>query len=461
MHIKRFQARTMAEALQKVKTEFGPDAVILSVRHPRSGGLRGWFRPSEVEITAAAEPAPTEGVSPPISPAPRAGGAPYPLSSASGRRSGSERGPVSGCLQETRENRQAGPAEPVTSGFRAVSDLHRQLAAHEVDDALAWDLVSAVARVLSAEQMASGDMAEGLVRVLHERGVRLGPAAPRSPGDGAAIALVGPTGVGKTTTAAKLAARRLRRGHRPALVTLDQERIGGVEQLRIFARAMGLPFAAVARPGDLPDAVERLGTPELILDTPGTAPGDAEGIACLGDAMGRIPGITATLVVSAAARDRDLDFALERFGAVPVRQIIVTKLDEAVVQGALLRLALGRSAPIAYFSDGPRVPEDLRTADIPGLVGRICGAAPPRRRAANRSDPTAVPRGAGFVANRNSDRFHRRDCPAVRQIRAENQRVFGSAEEALGRGYRPCKRCGAAAAVENLVPPAPPFSAAI
>lgn len=457
MHIKRFRARTMSEALRKVKAEFGPDAVILSVRHPRSGGLRGWFRPSEVEITAAAEPAPTEGASPPISPAPRVGGAPSPL--ASGRRGGSERGPVSTRRQERSENREAGAAEPVTSGFRAVSDLHRQLAAHEVDDALAWDLVSAVARVLSAEQMASGDMAEGLGRVLQERGVRLGPVPPRSPGNGAAIALVGPTGVGKTTTAAKLAARRLRRGHRPALVTLDQERIGGVEQLRIFARAMGLPFAAVARPGDLPDAVERLGTPELILDTPGTAPGDAEGIARLGDVMGRVPGLTATLVVSAAARDRDLDFALERFGAVSVRQIIVTKLDEAVVQGALLRLALRRWAPIAYFSDGPRVPEDLRTADISGLVGRICGAAPPRRRADPRAEPASVPPGGGFVANRNSDRFHRRDCPAVRQIRPENQRVFGSAEEALACRYRPCKRCGADAAVEHLAPP--PFSAAI
>mgnify|MGYP006271442899 CR=1 FL=1 len=460
MHIKRFHARTMSEALRKVKAEFGPDAVILSVRHPRSGGLRGWFRPSEVEITAAAEPAPTEGASPPISPAPRVGGAPSPLSSASGRRGGSERGSVSTRRQERSEKREAGAAEPVTSGFRAVSDLHRQLAAHEVDDGLAWDLVSAVARVLSAEQMASGDMAEGLGRVLQERGVRLGPVAPRSPGNGAAIALVGPTGVGKTTTAAKLAARRLRRGHRPALVTLDQERIGGVEQLRIFARAMGLPFAAVARPGDLPDAVERLGTPELILDTPGTAPGDAEGIARLGDVMGRVPGLTATLVVSAAARDRDLDFALERFGAVSVRQIIVTKLDEAVVQGALLRLALRRWAPIAYFSDGPRVPEDLRTADIPGLVGRICGAAPPRRRADPRAEPASVAPGGGFVANRNSDRFHRRDCPAVRQIRPENQRVFGSAEEALACRYRPCKRCGADAAVENIAP-SPPFSAAI
>jgi signal recognition particle GTPase len=345
-----------------------------------------------------------------------------------------------------------------------------------VNDALAWDLVETVARELGGKPAAPVQLADMLVRVLRARGVRMGPEATPEEGSNAApkemlgagephaVALVGATGVGKTTAAAKLAARLLRRGRRPALVTMDQERIGGVEQLRIFARAMGLPFASVARPGDLPVALERLETPDLILDTPGTAPGDAEGLARLGDAIHRVPGGRATLLLPASARDRDIDFALERFGALPLSRIIVTKLDEAAVLGALLHLAFRSPVPVAFFSEGPRVPEDLQPADVAGLVHRLCGSAPAKvrpdsshrdAREGRRAGTERPAPKSGFVANRHSDRFHHADCPAARQIRPENRRLFASAAEAEAAGCLPCKRCvGERLKTED---PAPPF----
>lgn len=448
MHIKRFEAPTMPEALRMVKNAFGPDAVILEVRHRGGGGMLGFLRKSRVEITAAADrPVRRTPRIPPAIPK-----SPEPPRETETRRRART---AAACGQPSLPPREP-RREAVEPGMRAVSDLHRRLAAHEVDDALAWELVEAAARILPGGAIPPDGLAKALARVLQSRSVPMGPRDARNPAEPRAVALVGSTGVGKTTTAAKLAARMLARGRRPALLTLDQERIGGVEQLRIFARAMGLPFESVRRPADLPGILERLDTPDLILDTPGTAPRDAEGIARLGDAVHRIPGVDTVLVVAAAARERDLDFALRQFGAVPVHRIAVTKLDEAAVCGALLHLAVRSPVPLAFFSEGPRVPEDLEPASIPGLVRRLCGAAPPRRR--DRSEPiapAAVVPAEGFVANRNSDRFHRADCPAVRQIRPENRVLFASAADAAARRYSPCKRCGADAAPDAaLVSPA-------
>jgi flagellar biosynthesis protein FlhF len=474
MHIKRFEAGTMSEALRMVKASLGPDAVILSVRHHRGGGMLGFLKKPAVEITAAAEPAPA---APPRPAQPRRSPAP-PHSNGRERFYGESGRPAEPVYRKESWRTESWRTEPrrpetrreVDPGLHAVSDLHRRLAAHEVNDALAWDLVGAVARELGGKSAAPLQMADMLVRVLRARGVRLGPEAvpdgnpettprglsPEAIGAGTpqAVALVGATGVGKTTTAAKLAARLLRQGRRPALVTMDQDRIGGVEQLRIFARAMGLPFASVARPGDLPAALERLDTPDLILDTPGTAPGDVEGLARLGDAIHRVPGGRATLLLPASARDRDIDFALERFGPLPLSRIIVTKIDEAAVLGALLHLAVRAPVPVAFFSEGPRVPEDLQPADVAGLVHRLCGSAPAKIRpdASRRSGwegtragterPGLGPEPAsGFVANRHSDRFHQPGCPAARQIRPENRREFASAAEAEAAGCLPCKRC--------------------
>lgn len=475
MHIKRFEAGSMSEALRMVKESLGPDAVILSVRHHRGGGMLGFLKKPAVEITAAAEPAPA---APPRPVQPRRPAAPLYASrpDRSYRETRRPAEPVHPTQSPQtpswrRESPRTDPRRAESRGevdpnLHAASDLHRRLAAHEVNDAVAWDLVGAVARELGGRPAAPAQMADMLVRVLRARGVRMGPdAAPEggskaaskdlsqemtAAGEPQAIALVGATGVGKTTTAAKLAARLLRRGRRPALVTMDQERIGGVEQLRIFARAMGLPFASVARPGDLPAALERLGTPDLILDTPGTAPGDAEGLARLGDAIHRVPGARATLLLPASARDRDIDFALERFGPLPLSRIIVTKLDEAAVLGALLHLALRAPVPVAFFSEGPRVPEDLQPADVAHLVHRLCGSAPAKVRPDSssrgfwerpRSETEPPAPNARFVANRHSDRFHHADCAAARQIRPENRRAFKSAAEAEAAGCLPCKRC--------------------
>ncbi|MFP4422117.1 MAG: Ada metal-binding domain-containing protein [Desulfococcaceae bacterium] len=470
MHIKRFEAWTMSEALRMVKEALGPDAVILSVRQHRGGGVLGFLKKPAVEITAAAEPVPAAAPRPVQ---PRRSAAPLYANRPERRRreSSPPSNPVYRMESWRTESRRPESRQPesrgeVDPGLHAVSDLHRRLAAHEVNDALAWDLVGAVARELGGKSAAPLQMADMLVRVLRTRGVRLGPEAAPDGGGGQTfpglspetvgagipqvVALVGATGVGKTTTAAKLAARLLRQGRRPALVTMDQERIGGVEQLRIFARAMELPFASVARPGDLPVALERLETPDLILDTPGTAPGDAEGLARLGDAIHRVPGGRATLLLPASARDRDIDFALERFGALPLSRIIVTKIDEAAVLGALFHLALRAPVPVAFFSEGPRVPEDLQPADVAGLVHRLCGSAPAKVRpdSSRRSGREGTRAGtkrpgaeSGFVANRHSDRFHQPGCPAARQIRPENRREFASAAEAEAAGCLPCKRC--------------------
>ncbi|MBY6186865.1 flagellar biosynthesis protein FlhF [Marinobacter hydrocarbonoclasticus] len=192
--------------------------------------------------------------------------------------------------------------------------------------------------------------------------------------DGGIIALVGPTGVGKTTTIAKLAARFVARYgiNQVALVTTDNYRIGAQEQLTTFGKIMGCPVRSAASVDELENVIYQLRSRRLILiDTAGMGQRDMRLVEQLDQLTRstRLP-IKPYLVLSATAQYRVLKETVERFRQIDLAGCILTKLDEAHNIGEALSVLIQNQLPVCYLTDGQRVPEDLRTADPRYLAQR-------------------------------------------------------------------------------------------
>ncbi len=187
--------------------------------------------------------------------------------------------------------------------------------------------------------------------------------------EGGVIALVGPTGVGKTTTLAKLAARYLK-NHDPrdvALVSTDQYRIGAQEQLFTYGRLLGLPVHTAGTPELLAQTLNKLADRKLVLiDTAGMSQRDRK-LAAQFNVLTALP-VSTYLVMAANGQAGDLDEVVRKFGAAKPCGCILTKLDEATRIGGALSVLIRQQLPLAYSTDGQRVPEDIRAVRADQLV---------------------------------------------------------------------------------------------
>jgi len=175
------------------------------------------------------------------------------------------------------------------------------------------------------------------------------------------IALVGPTGVGKTTTLAKIAAAYLG-NHSPsiALITIDTYRIAAVEQLKVYGEIMHLPVEVVITPEQLEKALEAHGDKDLILiDTAGRSPRDSLCIDELSTFLKPEFGLDKHLVLSATTREQELLDTIERFKGLGITHTIFTKIDECANLGILLNVQIQNANPLSYITNGQRVPEDI------------------------------------------------------------------------------------------------------
>ncbi len=389
--VRTFRAPDSNAALAAVKAALGPEAVILATRAVDAG----LFRKAEVEITAAIGP--IEEDVPRPRPRPRSAAAAvaaHALAAAPARERAELRAaapahqpraarpeddPLSEEVRQLRrsveEARRALAA--VTREARAGRDLQLPPAAAEVHARLTGRGVApalAEGLVRSALESAGPDPAAIMETVRDLLGERLIPCrAPWLHEGRHVIAAVGPTGVGKTTTLAKMAARAiLEAKKRVAFVTLDTYRIGATEQLARYGEIMGAPVLVARDRGELSRAMERVADADLVLvDTAGrSTPEDVARQAAL---VRAIPRVQLHLVVSAATGASELAAVADRYRALQPDRLVVSKVDEAAGPGGILSAAVRICRPIRCVADGQRVPEDLHALTGPQLVELVAG----------------------------------------------------------------------------------------
>jgi flagellar biosynthesis protein FlhF len=327
--ILKFEGATMRDAIARVKAELGDHAVIVSTR-PIRRGLLG----SGVEISAAIDN--DDGTD---------AGRDRDNDDNIGPRHG---GPMS-------RSYAAASAQPPAAPAATGPDVEKLLAPLRSEIRSLRALVRAELR----PPVKPTPPATSQVQTLAPRAATVRADALVAPSLGHALALVGPTGAGKTTTIAKLAARAALIERRAVqLVTLDDYRVGGIDQIRTFAELIGVPLHTVPSIATLRALVADTATLTLI-DTAGRSPRDAGAIAELADVLHAVGGPEVHLVAPAATTAGALDALAQRYRVVSPARLLVTKLDEVDAAPDLARAPGRLGLPITWVTTGQAVPEDI------------------------------------------------------------------------------------------------------
>ncbi len=425
MKLKRFEALSLQEALEAVKAELGPEAVIVSSRRiQKAGGLFGLLSQSVIEVTAAVDrSAQSEEAQPAVTldrslqallkkqiPAP-----PLEQPKAKKEPTFSEQlqvatvlDPVTQHLHDMKEEIQRlresqkdpeqalGPLRQELEGLRIVvgevlgSQMHKRveglpgdvledyqrLLGYGLDPQLAHGLLRTVVETLGTAGLGNREAVAGLLRERMEEGLAVSnPSVSRQYGQ-KIMMLVGPTGVGKTTTIAKLAglAREKDPHQKTVLITLDTYRVAAVEQLRVFAKILKIPLEVAVSQQDFLECVGRHQEADLVLiDTAGRSPKDRIGHEELVAMTRGSMKIETHLVLAAPVAESVQLETIRRYQSLPIHKIIMTKLDETSRFGSLYNVLSQAGIPVSYLSAGQRVPEDLDVATRQLLVDLVLG----------------------------------------------------------------------------------------
>ena len=255
-------------------------------------------------------------------------------------------------------------------------DLYLSLIQREVADEIARDMIERIQRDMTGNQLSSADVArQKLVQVMDGMINTTGPICPNLDGAARVVALIGPTGVGKTTTIAKIAANlKLRQNKKVGLITIDTYRIGAVDQLRMYARIIDVPIKVVLTPVELKETVESMRDLDVVLiDTAGRCQNDQLKLTELKTFMDAASPDETHLVLSSTTHHAHMLSAAEKFGALGVDRIILTKLDEAISFGVVLSVLRKVDASISYVTTGQDVPDDIEIGNGRRIAQMLLG----------------------------------------------------------------------------------------
>ena len=255
-------------------------------------------------------------------------------------------------------------------------DLYLSLIQREVADEIARDMIEKIQCDMTGNQLSSVDVArQKLVQIMDGMINTTGPICPNLDGTARVVALVGPTGVGKTTTIAKIAANlKLRQNKKVGLITIDTYRIGAVDQLRMYARIIDVPIKVVLTPAELKETVESMRDLDVVLiDTAGRCQNDQLKLTELKTFMDAAGPDETHLVLSSTTHHAHMLSAAEKFGALGVDRIILTKLDEAISFGVVLSVLRKVDASISYITTGQDVPDDIEIGNGRRIAQMLLG----------------------------------------------------------------------------------------
>lgn len=427
MDLKTFQARSMSDALAKVKGALGKDAMILHTRTIKRGGILGIGARNYVEITATVDPrviaARASAGNKEEAAAPEPSASVEAVSAQVAYRATAPTPPkISVSPVAPWESKSEPSAETATDGDGSASAIREEVVAirsmvrdllqkadpstppdvpaeliehytrfisHEVSNSIVMEMIDrlrprlgsnpphwdASGKPVAAQVVGAERIREELVNYVDQM---LPPAAPLAlvtENRPTIIALVGPTGVGKTTTLAKLAAHmKLREGRSVGLITIDSYRIAAVEQLKTYAQIMQIPIVPVATPEEMQAAIREMASVDLILiDTAGRSQKDDLRIAELRTFLAAAYPDQVHLVLASTSGESTIRQAIEKFSVLGAKQIIFTKLDEAVGFGVILNVLKTAGVRLSYLTTGQSVPDDIEIGSARRVAELILG----------------------------------------------------------------------------------------
>jgi flagellar biosynthesis protein FlhF len=357
-----FRGSDVKEALSAVREALGSDALIGSTRRV-TNGRAGALGHTYVEVTAAPG-------------RPFGGGAPAAEDGSSDRpqraRERFSTRPLTRASQDTLEREIAqlrALVDELSHGRSPREKAQAMLNGAGIEGTLAKDLG---AGSLRAARAGRGALRTWLRNRLADR-VLVMPKLLERP-HRQILACVGPTGVGKTTTLAKLAARAaLDLGRSVHVVSLDTFRVGAVEQWHRYAELIGIPFDVARDADQFADIVGRSRADLILVDTAGRTLEDDTPTRRLAECLDRAPDIhrEVLLVLPAWFRATDAERVAAGYSSPKPTALVLTKLDETKEIGGVLHAALPGPTPIAYLCNGPRVPEDIRDAAVDAVVDAV------------------------------------------------------------------------------------------
>jgi flagellar biosynthesis protein FlhF len=253
--------------------------------------------------------------------------------------------------------------------------FYYQMLQQGICEEIALMLIEGLQHTLSPDALGNKERVRDCLTSEIEKGLLLAGPLQVVPGKTRVAALVGPTGVGKTTTIAKLAALyALGNKNKVALVTVDTYRIAAAEQLRAYARIMGLPFKRVSSPREFSHVFSDFCDRDLILvDTAGRSPRDLSQLEELRNFLKQSFPVEVHLVMSITHKDDTLSATGEQFKVLPVDKIIFTKLDEAHTLGSIVNQLYKMRKPLSYVTTGQKVPEDIEVATREHIIPAVLG----------------------------------------------------------------------------------------
>ncbi|HEY4601573.1 MAG TPA: flagellar biosynthesis protein FlhF [Cerasibacillus sp.] len=351
MKLKRFVVKNMPEAIQLIRKELGPDAVILQSKEVKQGGFLGLFKKRKLEVIAGRDP--------------------NPIQHGINSQKATQKIPIkqtrlveNHILEEIRQLKNYVQDQTQTQSvifpdqYQAV---YEYLIYQEMDHNHAERMIKAV---MEKHQFKQKEITRHIVgedtlneienQLFHYVGEGITY-------DKKIVHFVGPTGVGKTTTLAKVAAKSiLQHKKRVAFITTDTYRIAAVEQLKTYAKILDAPLEVAYSVEDYKKALEKFMIYDLILvDTAGRNFREDKYMNEVKNRINFHQDIDIYLVLSLTAKPNDLRYIGEQFADIPIKELIFTKLDETRQYGSMISFAIRHEKKIAYITNGQAVPDDI------------------------------------------------------------------------------------------------------
>jgi flagellar biosynthesis protein FlhF len=380
MEVRTYRASSMMEALSLVRCDLGPEAAVLHTREVQGRRMFGLLSGKrEIEVTASA------GVNVPSRmpqlAASQTESLPEPHANCEDIEQDEPDVPdqfqgqlahLQSMVQELCRRSSSGRGHDLPE---ELFHLFTDLIDSELSEELARELVERLRLAAPGADLSDPIMAKARLSRMIEDDIQVSGPIKLTPGRCRVVALVGPTGVGKTTTIAKLAANyRLKEKRKVGLITVDTYRVAAIEQLRTYADIIDLPMKVVSSPRQMREAVRGMEDLDLILmDTAGRSPKDEVKILELKSFLSEARADEVHLVLSSVTGANTLEQTAKHFAVVGTTSLVLTKLDEATGLGTILPVLRSSKLPLSYLTNGQNVPDDIEMADPHRVAKLILG----------------------------------------------------------------------------------------